>query len=105
MRSRAMLTRRSLLRFAASAPAIFALCARPAAAATPIERVVSPGGIEAWFIADRSVPLVSMSFSFRGGSVAVPPGREGLAPMTAGLLTEGAGDLDSNAFNEIVENG
>jgi zinc protease len=104
-RSRAMLTRRSLLRFTAAAPALLALRAYPAAAASPIERVVSPGGIEAWLIVDRSVPLLSMSFSFRGGSVAVPPGREGLAPMTAGLLTEGAGDLDSNAFNEIVENG
>jgi len=108
--SRTMLTRRSLLRFTAAAPAVLAPAlmmsrARPAWAATPIERVVSPGGIEVWLIVDRSVPLLSMSFAFRGGSATNPVGQEGLALMTAGLLTEGAGDLDSNAFNAIIEDG
>jgi zinc protease len=103
-----MLTRRSLLRFTAVAPAVLipglmTLRGRPAAAAASIERVMSPGGIEAWLIVDRSVPLVSMSFAFRGGSATNPAGQEGLALMTAGLLTEGAGDLDSDAFNAIVE--
>jgi zinc protease len=98
-----MLTRRSLLRFTAAAPALLALRARPAAAATPIERVMSPGGIETWLVVDRSVPLVSLSFLFRGGAATVPAGQEGLALATAGLLTEGAGDLDSNAFNQIIE--
>ncbi len=96
-------SRRSLLRAALAAPAVLALRPWRAAAATPIERVVSPGGIVAWLIVDRTLPLLSIEFSFRGGGAAVPPGRDGLAPLTAGLLTEGAGDLDSHAFNTITE--
>ena len=40
------------------------LCA-PSRAMT-IERVVSPGGIEAWLVQDRSVPLTSIEFRWRG---------------------------------------
>ena len=52
------------------------------AAATKIERVVSPGGIEFWFVRDGTVPLVSIDFAFRGGSVQDPDDKGGLAEMT-----------------------
>jgi zinc protease len=44
------------------------------------------------------VPLVSIEFSFRGGSALDPDGKTGLADMTTSLLDEGAGDMDSQAF-------
>ena len=70
---------------------------RPAAAVT-VERVESPGGIVAWLVRDSMVPLVSIEFSFRGGAALDPAGKTGLADMTTSLLDEGAGDMDSQAF-------
>ena len=63
-----------------------------------VERVMSPGGIEAWLVEDHSNPLISLSLAFRGGAALDPPGKEGLSFLASGLLDEGAGDLDSEAF-------
>lgn len=68
-----------------------------------VERVVSPGGIEAWLVRDTLVPVVALQFSFRGGTSSDPAGKEGLANLVATLLDEGAGDLDSQAFQTRVE--
>ena len=74
------------------------------AGAVEVERVVSKGGIEAWFVRDTSVPLISVEFLFRGGAALDPKGKTGLANLTASLLDEGAGDLDSQAFQERLQN-
>lgn len=70
----------------------------PALAAVDVQRVVSPGGIEAWLVEDHSTPLISVSIAFRGGAALDPQGKEGLAEMISGLLDEGAGELDSAEF-------
>ena len=75
-----------------------------AAAASKVERVISKGGIEAWFVRDTSVPLVSVEFIFRGGAALDPEDKGGLANLVASLLDEGAGDLDSQAFQARLEN-
>ncbi len=74
-----------------------------AARAVEIERVVSPLGIEAWLVEDDTVPLVAMSFAFIGGAAQDPAGRPGVANMLSGLLDEGAGDLDSKAFQAALD--
>lgn len=88
-------------------PALFAAAAfvlpAPTASAVEVERVVSPGGIEAWLVRDDSVPLVAIEFSFRGGAALDPQGREGLADMTTSLLDEGAGDMDSQTFQRRLD--
>ncbi|MCP4329049.1 MAG: insulinase family protein [Alphaproteobacteria bacterium] len=71
--------------------------------ALEVERVVSPGGIEAWLVSDSSVPVISMDVAWRGGSITDPVGKEGLAKLVSGLLDEGAGDLDSQAFQRQLE--
>lgn len=81
--------------------AVFVLYAAPAKA-TQIERVVSPGGIEAWLVEDHLNPIVSLHLAFRGGSALDPKGKEGLANMVSTLLDEGAGDLDSKAFQQTL---
>ena len=73
------------------------------AGATTIERVVSPGGIEAWLVHERAVPLIAVEFAFVGGAVQDPPGKAGTAALTASLLDAGAGDLDSTAFTDRLE--
>ncbi|MEE8516332.1 MAG: pitrilysin family protein [Alphaproteobacteria bacterium] len=73
------------------------------AGAISIQRVVSEKGIEAWLVEDHNVPLMTMRFAFRGGSALDPKGKEGLANMTSSLLDEGAGKLDSMAFQQRLE--
>ena len=96
--------RRSFL--AAVAIAVISVAAGPwvgPTAAVEIERVRSPGGIEAWLVQDHSIPIISMSFSFAGAAALDPPGKEGLADMVSSLLDEGAGELDSEAFQRALE--
>jgi zinc protease len=66
-------------------------------------QVLSPGGIEAWLVSDHLNPIINMRFAFRGGAALDPEGKEGLANMVSGLLDEGAGDLDSQAFQRRLE--
>jgi len=73
------------------------------AQALEVERVVSPGGIEAWLVEEHSNPILSISFSFLGGSAMDPEGKEGRARMATALLDEGAGELDSQAFQGELE--
>jgi len=88
-----------LIRILCAATTVTAVLLAPgAASAVSVERVVSPGGIEAWLVRDRMVPLVAIEFSFRGGAALDPAGKAGLADMTTSLLDEGAGDMDSQAF-------
>jgi zinc protease len=80
------------------------LCAFvPATQAMTIEKVVSPGGIEAWLVHDKTVPLISLQYAFKGGSSQDPADKPGLANMVAALLDEGAGDLDARAFQERMD--
>lgn len=94
------MTRRMLPALAVAA----SLLVVPAQAATNIERVVSPGGIEAWLVRDTTLPLVAIDFAFRHGAAQAPADKAGLASLMTDLLDEGAGDLDSRAFHEKVEN-
>lgn len=72
-------------------------------AAAKVEHVVSPGGIEAYLIAEPAIPFMSLSMRFKGGSIGDPDGKEGLANLISALLDEGAGDLDSQAFQTELE--
>jgi zinc protease len=72
-------------------------------APTKIDRVVSPAGIEIWLVQEPTVPLIAMDFAFRGGSSQDPADKPGLANMVAGLIDEGSGDLDSQAFHSRAE--
>lgn len=73
------------------------------AQAIEAQKVVSPGGIEAWLVEDHSVPVIALSVGFQGGAALDPQDKPGLANMVSGLLDEGAGDLDSLAFQGKLE--
>ncbi|TGQ73279.1 insulinase family protein [Mesorhizobium sp. M00.F.Ca.ET.186.01.1.1] len=68
------------------------------ARAMDIQQVTSSKGVTAWLVEDYSVPVVAIRFVFGGGSTQDPPGKEGLANLMTGLFDEGAGTLDSDAF-------
>src|SRR6476619_2989606 len=79
-----------------------ALLNPPARAAT-IQDVTSPSGIKAWLVEDYTVPIVAMNIAFRGGAAQDPAGKAGLSNLMSGLLDEGAGDLDSRAFQTKLQ--
>ncbi len=100
------LTRLVLQRFAALVVAVVALAAlgtAPSHAAAKIQHLVSPGGIEAWFVQDATVPLIAMEYAFGGGAAQDPAAKPGVGNMVADLLDEGSGDLDSRTFHERLE--
>lgn len=72
----------------------------PALAVT-VEKVTSPGGIEAWLVQDHANPIIALEATFAGGSSV--EAKPGLAHMMAGLLDEGAGPYDSQAFQGRLE--
>ncbi|WP_371419358.1 M16 family metallopeptidase [Bradyrhizobium sp. CCBAU 051011] len=82
---------------------LLVLAANPSHAAAKIQRLVSPGGIEAWFVQDATVPLIAMEYAFGGGAAQDPAGKSGVGNMVAALLDEGSGELDSKTFHERLE--
>ena len=85
-----------------SAIFFFCITCLPVQAFT-ITPVKSPGGIEAWLVQDKTVPLISMQFSFKGGSAADPEDKIGLAKFLTTMLDEGAGDMKSHEFQQAEE--
>jgi zinc protease len=83
--------------------AAFVVLAVAPAGATSIERVVSPGGIEAWLVRQPSVPLVALDFAMIGGSSQDPADKAGVAHLVASTIDEGAADLNSEAFHQRLE--
>ncbi|UPJ47958.1 insulinase family protein [Bradyrhizobium sp. 200] len=95
-------TRRAALIGGASL-AIAMLASAPSQAAPKIQRLVSPGGIEAWFVQDATVPLIAMEYAFGGGATQDPTDKPGVGHLTASLLDEGSGDLDSKTYHERLD--
>lgn len=75
----------------------------PAYADMKIQEVKSSSGVTAWLVEDYSVPIVAMNFAFAGGTTQDPAGKEGLTNLMTGLLDEGAGKLDSEAFQARLD--
>lgn len=85
-----------------------------AATGTPAASTVQPSlihvqdlktklGLKAWFVENHDIPVVSVSIAFRhAGHKMDPKGLTGLCSFLSTLLTEGAGDKDSIAFHEYL---
>ena len=48
--------------------AVAAIASTNAASAMTIEKIVSPAGIEAWLVREKSLPLVTLNYAFHGGA-------------------------------------
>ncbi|WP_430395476.1 M16 family metallopeptidase [Ferrovibrio sp.] len=73
-----------------------------AQAGPKIERVVGASGVEAWLVREPKIPMIALQAVWRGGSATDPTGLEGRAAVAADLLTEGAGDLDAEAYQSAL---
>ena len=87
----------ALVRAALAFAALLAF-ASPSLAEVEIEEVTSPGGIDAWLVEEPSLPFVALELRFMGGASLDPEGARGAVNLMAGLLEEGAADLDAAAF-------
>jgi zinc protease len=83
--------------------AMLPLCSTASNAAAKIQHLISPGGIEAWFVQDATVPLIAMEYAFGGGATQDPADKSGVGNLVADLLDEGSGDLDSKTFHERLD--
>ncbi|RED21689.1 zinc protease [Rhodopseudomonas thermotolerans] len=97
------LTSARRLALAACVGLAVALSAAPSYAAAKIQRLVTPGGLVAWFVQDATVPLISMEISFDGGASQDPADKPGVGHMVANLIDEGSGDMDSATFHERLD--
>jgi zinc protease len=88
--------------FAAMLAGALLVAAAPAARAVTIERVISPGGIEAWLVRN-SAPMIALEFAILGSADQDPADKPGVANMAAALLDEGAGPYDAMAFHDRLE--
>jgi zinc protease len=80
-----------------------AVKATPPKASERVQRLHTPSGIEIWHVEDYTVPVISLECAFLGGAAQDPQGLCGLGNLLTGLLDEGAGKLDSQAFQEELE--
>jgi zinc protease len=67
------------------------------------QRYVMKNGMTVMVLSKPGLPLVQMQLQLPAGSVADPPGKEGLASLTAQLLARGTARRDADAFAEQVE--
>ncbi len=72
----------------------------------PVTEVVSPQyKIRAYLLTDKTNPIISLHFAFaHAGARSEKKGQAGLSKITAALISEAAGGLDSQAFKEKMEN-
>ncbi|WP_428678050.1 M16 family metallopeptidase [Reyranella sp.] len=91
------------LRMLAAALAGLLVVLPAAAGAIEIREITTPLGIKAWLVEDKSTPVVSLSFSFSGGTATDPAGQAGITDLMAGLLTDGAGSMEAQAFRQRQE--
>ncbi len=71
--------------------------------ALEIKEVLTKSGVKALLVEDYTLPIISMSFSFKGGSTQDLRDHEGTVRLMTSLFDEGAGDLDSSRFRSILE--
>ncbi|MCA8901750.1 MAG: insulinase family protein [Hyphomonas sp.] len=68
-----------------------------------IQQFVTPGGASVWLVSEPSIPILSVEMAWKGGEAADPDGLEGLAEAVVYHMNEGAGDLDSLAYQTRME--
>ncbi|WP_416898110.1 MAG: M16 family metallopeptidase [Minwuia sp.] len=69
-----------------------------------IVEVRTDSGIVAWLKQEPSIPMIAVSAMWRGaGAVADPADKAGRANLLAATLDEGAGDMDSQAFQQRLD--
>jgi zinc protease len=67
-----------------------------------ISKSTLQNGMRVWTVRHTQVPLVAFTLLVRRGAASDPPGKDGLAAVTADMLDEGVGDLTSIEIHEAL---
>jgi len=96
-----------VLAWAAPDPAAAQSTAAPAASPKvvlpPVRDVRLPNGARLILAEKHDVPLIAFEGYLRGGSVTDPPGKEGVASLTAEMLRKGAGRRSARQIAEAED--
>jgi zinc protease len=103
MMRRLLIATAALLALSACAKKDESAAAKDTSALADIQVVTSPGGVTAWLVSENFVPIVAMEMAWKGGSAVEPAGKDGLGWVLGYMMNEGAGDLDTSAFGERME--
>ncbi|MEQ1789486.1 MAG: pitrilysin family protein [Rickettsiales bacterium] len=83
---------------------LFTILFTTPAYATDIKEIKTPNGLTAWLVEEHSQPLISVSIAFKNSGTAYDPSnKDGRTAMVTAMLTEGAGDMDSETFSRALE--
>jgi len=72
-------------------------------ASPPIQHWTLANGARVYFVEAHELPMVQLRVLFDAGAAREPPGKQGLARLTARMLREGAGPLDANQIAATLE--
>lgn len=67
-----------------------------------VERSSLESGLRVWSVRHVSIPVATIMLLVRRGAATDPPGREGLAAITADMLDEGTGGMSSIDVHEAL---
>ena len=83
--------------------ALFILIAFPLRAEVEIAPVTTPSGLNVWLVEERSIPFVAIDLIFAGGASLESDDQAGAVNLMTSLLSQGAGDLDAQAYATRTE--
>ena len=69
----------------------------------PFTESTLPNGMTLLVVENHSQPMLSVSLSFRAGSTRDPAGKEGLAELTAQILTKGSTKHTGDQLAALIE--
>lgn len=75
----------------------------PLFAIPPVVHFTLSNGLPVVLLEKHQVPIVQLNLLVRAGSVMDPPGKAGLANMTASMMTEGAGNRNALALADAID--
>jgi predicted Zn-dependent peptidase len=67
-----------------------------------IHKTTLPNGLRVWSVYHPQVPVIAFDLLVRRGASADPPGKDGLAALTADMLDEGSGDRSAIEMHEAL---
>ncbi len=80
------------------------LSAKSVFGAPEIKKIISPLGIEIWYVQEKSLPILAVDIVFKNaGFVTEPLEIQGIGRLVSITLNEGAGDLESLDFLRRIE--
>ena len=59
------------------------------------QKLKTESGIEFWFVEDKSIPIVSLSYSFKGGASLDHDNKAGISNLMTSLMDEGTRNLSA----------